>query len=187
MRVRDEQQEFGNPGRGVMLVSLPLSLQTKCQHPPEPFLFQAGTVASTLPRLPPFFFFLACDSNSLNSLSFGVFRYSLLLPSNERNDYFLKPPKDAAPSLQRLLTSKAHLSWGPSSLPPGCPGTQSNRIRPQLSLLPQIKRRASEALPELLRPVTPITGFEGRQSQDHSGIFGLVTNLEELEVDDWDF
>lgn len=59
MRVRDEQQEFGNPGRGVMLVSLPLSLQTKCQHPPEPFLFQAGTVASTLPRLPPpFFFFL---------------------------------------------------------------------------------------------------------------------------------
>lgn len=57
MRVRDEQQEFGNLGRGVMLVSLPLSLQTKCQHPPEPFLFQAGTVASTLPRLPPLFFF----------------------------------------------------------------------------------------------------------------------------------
>lgn len=125
MRVRDEQQEFGNPGRGVMLVSLPLSLQTKCQHPPEPFLFQAGTVASTLPRLPPFFFFLACDSNSLNSLSFGVFRYSLLLPSNERNDYFLKPPKDAAPSLQRLLTPKAHLSWGPSSLPPGALGPRA--------------------------------------------------------------
>lgn len=126
MRVRDEQQEFGNPGRGVMLVSLPLSLQTKCQHPPEPFLFQAGTVASTLPRLPPFFFFfLACDSNSLNSLSFGVFRYSLLLPSNERNDYFLKPPKDAAPSLERLLTSKAHLSWGPSSLPPGALGPRA--------------------------------------------------------------
>ncbi|XP_077828548.1 STE20-related kinase adapter protein alpha isoform X14 [Macaca mulatta] len=56
-----------------------------------------------------------------------------------------------------------------------------------LSLLPQIKRRASEALPELLRPVTPITNFESSQSQDHSGIFGLVTNLEELEVDDWEF
>lgn len=125
MRVRVEQQEFGNPGRGVMLVSLPLSLQTKCQHPPEPFLFQAGTVASTLPRLPPFFFFLACDSNSLNSLSFGVFRYSLFLPSNERNDYFLKPPKDAAPSLERLLTPKAHLSWGPSSLPPGTLGPRA--------------------------------------------------------------
>ncbi|XP_005694042.1 PREDICTED: STE20-related kinase adapter protein alpha isoform X3 [Capra hircus] len=55
------------------------------------------------------------------------------------------------------------------------------------SFFKQIKRRASEALPELLRPVTPITTFEGRQSQDHSGIFGLVTNLEELEVDDWEF
>ena len=73
----------------------------------------------------------------------------------------------------------------PWSLAPPCPEAGSNRIHPQLS--PQIKRRASEALPELLRPVTPITTFEGRQSQDHSGIFGLVTNLEELEVDDWEF
>lgn len=72
-------------------------------------------------------------------------------------------------------------------LAPRCPGSQSNRIHPHLSLLPQIKRRASEALPELLRPVTPITNFEGSQPQDHSGIFGLVTNLEELEVDDWEF
>ncbi|XP_032768180.1 STE20-related kinase adapter protein alpha isoform X10 [Rattus rattus] len=55
------------------------------------------------------------------------------------------------------------------------------------SFFKQIKRRASEALPELLRPVTPITSFEGSQSQDHSGIFGLVTNLEDLEVDDWEF
>uniref|UniRef100_A0A2K6QM19 STE20-related kinase adapter protein alpha n=1 Tax=Rhinopithecus roxellana TaxID=61622 RepID=A0A2K6QM19_RHIRO len=55
------------------------------------------------------------------------------------------------------------------------------------SFFKQIKRRASEALPELLRPVTPITNFESSQSQDHSGIFGLVTNLEELEVDDWEF
>eukprot|EP00069_Balaena_mysticetus_P012493 bmy_07653T0 len=62
-------------------------------------------------------------------------------------------------------------------------------VRPSASTLlnhsffKQIKRRASEALPELLCPVTPITNFEGSQSQDHSGIFGLVTNLEELEVD----
>ncbi|XP_061064892.1 LOW QUALITY PROTEIN: STE20-related kinase adapter protein alpha-like [Eubalaena glacialis] len=66
-------------------------------------------------------------------------------------------------------------------------------VRPSASTLlnhsffKQIKRRASEALPELLCPVTPITNFEGSQSQDHSGIFGLVTNLEELEVDKWEF
>nr|XP_009674253.1 PREDICTED: STE20-related kinase adapter protein alpha [Struthio camelus australis] len=51
----------------------------------------------------------------------------------------------------------------------------------------QIKRRASEALPELLRPVTPITNFEGTRPQDPSGIFGLVSNLEQLDVDDWEF
>nr|XP_033774509.1 STE20-related kinase adapter protein alpha isoform X2 [Geotrypetes seraphini]XP_033774510.1 STE20-related kinase adapter protein alpha isoform X2 [Geotrypetes seraphini] len=55
------------------------------------------------------------------------------------------------------------------------------------SFFKQIKRRASEALPELLRPVTPITNFEGAQAQDPSGIFGLVSNLEQLEVDDWNF
>nr|XP_017523720.1 STE20-related kinase adapter protein alpha isoform X1 [Manis javanica]XP_017523796.1 STE20-related kinase adapter protein alpha isoform X1 [Manis javanica] len=66
-------------------------------------------------------------------------------------------------------------------------------VRPSASALlnhsffKQIKRRASEALPELLRPVTPIANFEGSPSQDHSGIFGLVTNLEELEVEDWEF
>uniref|UniRef100_A0A8D0S2J4 STE20-related kinase adapter protein alpha n=1 Tax=Sus scrofa TaxID=9823 RepID=A0A8D0S2J4_PIG len=70
---------------------------------------------------------------------------------------------------------------------------RSPDVRPSASTLlnhsffKQIKRRASEALPELLRPVTPITNFEGSQSQDPSGIFGLVTNLEELEVDDWEF
>ena len=59
----------------------------------------------------------------------------------------------------------------------------------QPSSLPsvQIKRRASEALPELLRPVTPITNFEGTRPQDPSGIFGLVSNLEQLDVDDWEF
>lgn len=54
-------------------------------------------------------------------------------------------------------------------------------------LFVQIKRRASEALPELLRPVTPITNFEGTRPQDPSGIFGLVSNLEQLDVDDWEF
>lgn len=55
------------------------------------------------------------------------------------------------------------------------------------SFFKQIKRRASEALPELLYPVTPITSFEGVQAQDPNLIFGLVSNLEQLEVDDWDF
>lgn len=85
------------------------------------------------------------------------------------------------------LGSNSPSVMAPWFLAPWCPGTQNNRIHPQLSLLLQIKRRASEALPELLRPVTPITSFEGSQSQDHSGIFGLVSNLEELEVDDWEF
>lgn len=60
---------------------------------------------------------------------------------------------------------------------------------PECSFCPsvQIKRRASEALPELLRPVTPITNLEGTLPQDPSGIFGLVSNLEQLDVDDWEF
>ncbi|XP_042330601.1 STE20-related kinase adapter protein alpha isoform X2 [Sceloporus undulatus] len=66
-------------------------------------------------------------------------------------------------------------------------------LRPSASALlnhpffKQIKRRASEALPELLYPVTPITSFEGIQAQDPSHIFGLVSSLEQLEVDDWEF
>ncbi|PKU33083.1 ste20-related kinase adapter protein alpha isoform x4 [Limosa lapponica baueri] len=65
----------------------------------------------------------------------------------------------------------------------------SIKVLPWLSpeVLQQIKRRASEALPELLRPVTPITNFEGTRPQDPSGIFGLVSNLEQLDVDDWEF
>lgn len=59
--------------------------------------------------------------------------------------------------------------------------------QPSSLLCVQIKRRASEALPELLRPVTPITNFEGTRPQDPSGIFGLVSNLEQLDVDDWEF
>ncbi|XP_034450062.1 STE20-related kinase adapter protein alpha isoform X1 [Hippoglossus hippoglossus] len=52
----------------------------------------------------------------------------------------------------------------------------------------QIKRRPSEALPELLRPVTPITSFGNVQPQDTtSGLASLESGLSHLEVDDWDF
>lgn len=52
----------------------------------------------------------------------------------------------------------------------------------------QIKRRPSEALPELLRPVTPITSSEMSQQQDSpSGLASLESGLSHLDVDDWDF
>ncbi|KAK7940589.1 hypothetical protein WMY93_003915 [Mugilogobius chulae] len=52
----------------------------------------------------------------------------------------------------------------------------------------QIKRRPSEALPELLRPVTPITSYELPQSQDSSSaLASLESGLGHLDVDDWDF
>uniref|UniRef100_A0A8C2ZRN4 STE20-related kinase adapter protein alpha n=2 Tax=Cyclopterus lumpus TaxID=8103 RepID=A0A8C2ZRN4_CYCLU len=55
-------------------------------------------------------------------------------------------------------------------------------------LFKQIKRRPSEALPELLRPVSPITGSESFQPRDApSGLAGLESGLSHLEVDDWDF
>ncbi|KAG7272650.1 hypothetical protein CRUP_008478 [Coryphaenoides rupestris] len=51
-----------------------------------------------------------------------------------------------------------------------------------------IKRRPSEALPELFRPVSPITSFEGSQPQDSpAGLASLESGLSHLEVDDWDF
>uniref|UniRef100_A0A8D3AA75 STE20-related kinase adapter protein alpha n=1 Tax=Scophthalmus maximus TaxID=52904 RepID=A0A8D3AA75_SCOMX len=51
-----------------------------------------------------------------------------------------------------------------------------------------IKRRPSEALPELLRPVSPITSFSSSQQQDSpSGLASLESGLSHLEVDDWDF
>ncbi|XP_053115015.1 STE20-related kinase adapter protein alpha isoform X2 [Hemicordylus capensis] len=55
------------------------------------------------------------------------------------------------------------------------------------SFFKQIKRRASEALPELLYPVTPIASYEGMHVQDPSCIFELVSNLEQLEMEDWEF
>ncbi|KAE8283486.1 STE20-related kinase adapter protein alpha [Larimichthys crocea] len=51
-----------------------------------------------------------------------------------------------------------------------------------------IKRRPSEALPELLRPVSPITSYESSHLQDSpSGLASLESGLSHLEVDDWDF
>lgn len=49
----------------------------------------------------------------------------------------------------------------------------------------QIKRRPSEALPELLLPVTPISGCQRQDSP--SGLASLESGLSHLEVDDWDF
>uniref|UniRef100_A0A8C5BNA8 STE20-related kinase adapter protein alpha n=1 Tax=Gadus morhua TaxID=8049 RepID=A0A8C5BNA8_GADMO len=52
----------------------------------------------------------------------------------------------------------------------------------------QIKRRPSEALPELFRPLTPITSFDGPQAQGSTaGLSSLESGLSHLEVDDWDF
>ncbi|KAG7237711.1 hypothetical protein INR49_031884 [Caranx melampygus] len=52
----------------------------------------------------------------------------------------------------------------------------------------QIKRHPSEALPELLRPVSPITSFDSSRPQDSpSGLASLESGLSHLEVDDWDF
>ncbi|KAL4659240.1 STE20-related kinase adapter protein alpha-like, partial [Arapaima gigas] len=56
------------------------------------------------------------------------------------------------------------------------------------SFFKQIKRRASEALPELLQPVLPITSFESTQQLDSPpGLASLESSLSHLDVDDWDF
>ncbi|XP_066554553.1 STE20-related kinase adapter protein alpha isoform X2 [Amia ocellicauda] len=56
------------------------------------------------------------------------------------------------------------------------------------SFFKQIKRRASDALPELLRPVSPITNFECAQPPDSPTVMAsLESSLSHLEVDDWDF
>nr|XP_057904895.1 STE20-related kinase adapter protein alpha isoform X1 [Doryrhamphus excisus] len=52
----------------------------------------------------------------------------------------------------------------------------------------QIKRRPSEALPELLRPAAPISSSESSQPQPFpSGLASLESGLSHLDVDDWDF
>ncbi|XP_046893690.1 STE20-related kinase adapter protein alpha isoform X2 [Hypomesus transpacificus] len=56
------------------------------------------------------------------------------------------------------------------------------------SFFKQIKRRPSEALPELFQPVSPITSFESGQPQDSpSGLASLESGLGYLDVEDWDF
>lgn len=98
----------------------------------------------------------------------------------------LKPSQVPPPFPFWLQGTTGQEPWPGSQRPCGVLGL-NGRLHIQLVSLPQIKRRASEALPELLHPVTPITNFEGSPSQDHSGLFGLVTNLEDLVVDDWEF
>ncbi|XP_055049944.1 STE20-related kinase adapter protein alpha isoform X2 [Misgurnus anguillicaudatus] len=56
------------------------------------------------------------------------------------------------------------------------------------SFFKQIKRRPSEALPELLRPVSPINSIQCIQPQDSpTGLASLESDLSQLDVDDWDF
>ncbi|XP_024289529.2 STE20-related kinase adapter protein alpha isoform X1 [Oncorhynchus tshawytscha] len=56
------------------------------------------------------------------------------------------------------------------------------------SFFKQIKRRPLEALPELFRPITPITGFESTQPQDAASVLAsLESGLSHMDVDDWDF
>ncbi|RXN31779.1 STE20-related kinase adapter alpha isoform X1 [Labeo rohita] len=56
------------------------------------------------------------------------------------------------------------------------------------SFFKQIKRRPSEALPELLHPVSPISSLDCMQPQDSpTGLASLESDLSQLDVDDWDF
>ncbi|TRY98989.1 hypothetical protein DNTS_001250 [Danionella cerebrum] len=56
------------------------------------------------------------------------------------------------------------------------------------SFFKQVKRRPSEALPELLYPVSPISRHDSDQPQDSpSGLASLESDLSQLDVDDWDF
>lgn len=61
----------------------------------------------------------------------------------------------------------------------------------KLSISPfsfQIKRRPCEALPELLRPISPLGSFECMRPQDPpSALASLESGLSHLDVDDWDF
>ncbi|XP_067825237.1 STE20-related kinase adapter protein alpha isoform X1 [Heptranchias perlo] len=51
----------------------------------------------------------------------------------------------------------------------------------------QLKRRAVEVLPDLLRPVAPMTDVEGTDPHELRGMAGLVSSLEQLDMEDWDF
>ncbi|XP_048416947.1 STE20-related kinase adapter protein alpha isoform X5 [Stegostoma tigrinum] len=55
------------------------------------------------------------------------------------------------------------------------------------SFVKQLKRRVVEVLPDLLRPVTPMTDLKGTHPRELRGVAGLTSSLEQLDVDDWDF
>ncbi|GCC38614.1 hypothetical protein chiPu_0017129 [Chiloscyllium punctatum] len=55
------------------------------------------------------------------------------------------------------------------------------------SFVKQLKRRVVEVLPDLLRPVTPMTDLEGTHPHELRGVAGLTSSLEHLDVEDWDF
>ncbi|XP_038635798.1 STE20-related kinase adapter protein alpha isoform X2 [Scyliorhinus canicula] len=55
------------------------------------------------------------------------------------------------------------------------------------SFVKQLKRRVVEVLPDLLRPVTPMTDMEGTHPHELRGMAGLASSLEQLDVEDWDF
>ncbi|XP_056609352.1 STE20-related kinase adapter protein alpha isoform X1 [Triplophysa dalaica] len=56
------------------------------------------------------------------------------------------------------------------------------------SFFKQIKRRPSEALPDLLHPVSPMSILDCVQTQDSpTGLASLDSDLSQLDIDDWDF
>ncbi|XP_042199308.1 STE20-related kinase adapter protein alpha isoform X3 [Callorhinchus milii] len=54
------------------------------------------------------------------------------------------------------------------------------------SFIKQLKRRAAEMLPELLRPVAPMPDCNSSQGHDR-GMDEMEASLEELDIEDWDF
>ncbi|XP_032891077.1 STE20-related kinase adapter protein alpha isoform X1 [Amblyraja radiata] len=55
------------------------------------------------------------------------------------------------------------------------------------SFVKQLKLRVVEVLPDLLRPVTPVTELEGADPHELRGMTELVSSLDQLEMEDWDF
>ncbi|XP_043911138.1 STE20-related kinase adapter protein alpha isoform X2 [Protopterus annectens] len=56
------------------------------------------------------------------------------------------------------------------------------------SFFKQLKRRVSEALPELLRPAVQTKNFEGPWSEDsRAGVSRIGSDLERLDINDWEF
>ncbi|OCT60066.1 STE20-related kinase adapter protein alpha isoform X1 [Xenopus laevis] len=55
------------------------------------------------------------------------------------------------------------------------------------SFFKQIKRKASDALPELLCPVSPNTSFESARILNPQSVLEMASDLEQLAIEDWDF